>query len=151
MVIERWLNVVAGLVGIVSFILAFVQTLRYRQAEKDLQFFRRSKNADIWGNIALVLQAYESLDDARTLVRRRQVELAGKLSSARRAIVGQYIQLLKQAILDEPEFTEETIQYWRRIGRLENDWRAAQAMKYIYAADRGSHASRDQPVSRRVI
>jgi hypothetical protein len=46
-------------------------------------------------------------------------------------MVDQYLQLLKEAVLDEEEFTESTIAHWQNIGRLENDWRTAQARKYI--------------------
>ena len=90
------------------------------------------KQADIWSNIALALQAYDTLEDARDLVRAMgDPDLAGKLNSARRSTVAQYLQLLRQAILEEPEFTEQTVEEWKRLGRLENEWRVSQAMKFV--------------------
>jgi hypothetical protein len=130
------LNVVSGVATVVSFGLAVVQTIRYRQAKANLEQLQRIKNADIWSGIALTLQAYETLDDARLLAPPDAPELSAKLSSARRSVVSQYINQLRQAVLDEPEFTEETVERWQRIGRLENDWRVAQARKFIRSEGR---------------
>lgn len=128
---ERLLNLIASVVGILSLGLAIAQTVRARNARAELERIRRIKNADIWSGISLTLQAYETIDDARELIPEGAHELSAKIGSARRAIVGQYLQQLRQAVLDEPEFTEETVKEWRRVGRLENEWRVAQAMKFV--------------------
>jgi hypothetical protein len=131
-----WITVAAGIATVLGFALSVLQTLRYLDARNDLAQLKRSRNANIWLNIAMTLNAYESIEDARNLVgdddNPRQKELLmSKINSVRRCMVDQYLQLLKEAVLDEEEFTESTIAHWQNIGRLENDWRTAQARKYI--------------------
>ena len=128
-------NVIAGIATLIGLGISLVQTMRYRAAERNLEQLKRSRNADIWLNIAMVLGAYETIDDVRQMLAgqdppQRDV-LSAKVGSARRCIVNQYMQLLKEAVLDEDEFTEATVQQWRSIGRLENEWRVAQARKFV--------------------
>jgi hypothetical protein len=96
---------------------------------------RRSRNANIWHSISLILQAYDSIDDARALAAQSAAAeaplLLAKINSTRRSIINQYLQQLKEAILDEEIFTEETVREWQRLGKLENEWRVAQALKFV--------------------
>jgi hypothetical protein len=140
--VDAALNVTAGVITIISFILALTQTLRYKQARDSLAEIRRIKNAEIWSDIATTLQAYKSLDEARELVPSDSKDLYGKVNSARRAIITHYIQLLRQAILDEPEFTEETVEFWKRTGRLDTEWRVAQAMIFVQPPNRPKRGRR---------
>jgi hypothetical protein len=43
--------------------------------------------------------------------------------------------LIKQAILDEKAFTEDTIRRWRSSGRLWNDWQEGQARTFLQTDD----------------
>ena len=131
------LNATGLIFSVAGLVLAISQTLRYNQARKDLNELQRRHNADIWQGISLTLQAYETLDDARNIdvSGPRRPELAAKLGSARRAVVAQYVHQLRQATLDEPEFTDETVERWRSIGRLENEWRVQQARKFLRTAE----------------
>lgn len=142
-----FLAVVGTFVSLLGFSLSIIQTIRYHNSQRDLEQLRRARNANIWSNIGMILQAYESIDDARQLARGDRFDkeaLYAKINSVRRTIVNHYLQLLKEAILDEEVFTEETVEDWKRIGRLENEWRVAQAMKFIQTGKK-----QERPLQRR--
>lgn len=123
-----------SLASFIGLVIAYVQWRNYRSAEQQLLTIRRHRNADIWTNISLLLQAYESIEDARNLWSTSEIsntQLLAKINSARRSIVSQYLHLLKEAALDEPRFSDQTIQEWIKCGRLENEWRIAQARRLI--------------------
>jgi hypothetical protein len=44
-------------------------------------------------------------------------------------------QLLKQAVLAEPRFTEATIQLWKRAGKIETPWQLSQARHFLETSD----------------
>lgn len=125
------LQVAEVVIALLGFLLAAVQTLRHRAVKREADQLRRIRNASIWAEITRTLHAYESLEDARGLVPEDQPALAAKISSARRSVVSQYVELLKEAALDEERFSEDTIQRWISQGRLENEWRAQQARRFI--------------------
>jgi hypothetical protein len=117
-------------------VVAVIQTAKAREARDALLREQRNRNASIWHNIALVLNAYETIEDARAYSKELSTDvkcesLAAKLSSARRCIVDQYLDLLKAAILDEPAFTEDTIKMWIDQGKLQTEWRVQQARKFL--------------------
>ena len=131
-----WINVLGISLGVVGIGISLLQTYRYEEARERLAQIKRVRNATIWHNIALVLNAYDTLEDARQFVSEGELSvgkdaLQAKISSARRCVVDQYLDLLKEAVLDEEHFSEETIEYWRSIGRLENEWRVKQAKKFL--------------------
>lgn len=102
-----------------------------------LHQIKRNRNAEIWTNIAMTLNAYDSIDDAREICMKNEIDdhnsrmLLSKINSSRRGVVTQYLHLLKEAVLDEEKFDEDTVEEWKRLGRLENEWRVAQARKLI--------------------
>lgn len=133
---ETGLGLIGGIASVLGLLVAVVQTMRYRESQRHLHELKRRRNATIWSIISGVLQAYESLEDARDLLKahnnslNRELALS-KVTSARRSTVNQYVQLLREAVLDEEEFTETTVEEWKRLGRLENEWRVCQAKKFI--------------------
>jgi len=54
-----------------------------------------------------------------------------KVSEAYSKSVELYRHLLKQAIMDEKNFNEETISRWRAAGKLHADWQQAQARHFL--------------------
>ena len=131
-----WIGFTGALLSALGFAIAIVQTYRAWSANATLENEKRTRNATIWHNIALVLNAYETIEDARSALNNGAdttdtAVIAAKLSSARRCIVDHYLELLKSAVLDEPEFNEGTVRLWIEQGRLENDWRVKQARKFI--------------------
>lgn len=139
--IPTTINVIAGIATVAAFVVSIVQTIRYKSSQSNLKQLQRSRNATIWHGISLVLSAYESIEDARELVfdddnPNQKALLYAKISSARRSMVSQYLHLLTEAVLDEEEFTEHTVKEWQRTGRLENEWRTAQAMKFVQVKPR---------------
>lgn len=112
-----WLSIAGFVLSAAGITVAVIQTYRAWQATKNLENEKRARNAAIWHNIALVLNAYETLEDARSYAKKLSDAgnidaLVAKLSSARRCVVDQYLDLLKAAVLDEPEFTEDTLKRW---------------------------------------
>jgi hypothetical protein len=131
-----WIGIAGVLLGVAGVAISLVQTYRYEEARERLIRIKRARNATIWHNIALVLNAYESLEDAREFSSQQDLNasrdaLQGKIASARRSVIDQYLDLLKEAVLDEEHFSEDTIEYWKSIGRLDNEWRVKQAKKFL--------------------
>jgi hypothetical protein len=63
-------------------------------------------------------------------------EVYGKLTEL-------FCHLLKQAVLDEKHFTEETIRKWRDADKLDSNWQEAQARQFLpTSAIRGSNKLR---------
>lgn len=126
-----WINLLGAAASVIGIGIAIAQTFRYREARRLLVEIRRNRSAEIWGGIALTLQAYDTIEDARELVPDTASALSGKVASARRVVVAQYLQQLRQAVLDEPVFNERVLQNWIANGRLENEWRIAQARRLL--------------------
>jgi hypothetical protein len=132
------LNSVLTAIGFVatclSLAIAVVQTVRHSELRKSLEKIRRAKEAEIWTCIGIVLKTYDSLEQAVQILKTREqvdFEALVKIQSARRGIVDQYRMLLKEAVLEEEEFSIDTIEKWKRVGRLENDWRVSQAKRLL--------------------
>jgi hypothetical protein len=51
-------------------------------------------------------------------------EVYGKLTEL-------FCHLLKQAVMDEKQFTEETIRKWRDADKLDSNWQEAQARQFL--------------------
>ncbi len=126
------LAVAASVATIASTLLAVAQTERFRAKSAELTKLQRVRNTSIWTSISLTLQCFETLEDARKIdpvVEPHRI--SQKIASARRCVVAQYLHLLGEAALDEPEFSSTTVELWKRQGRLENTWRVNEAMKLV--------------------
>jgi hypothetical protein len=123
---------IAGtIVSIIGLIIAIIQSMKYKAANENYKKLKQIRNTQIWGSISLILEAYDTLDEAKKILEEREIdsEISLKIVSARKSIVAQYLRLLEQAILDEPTFTIETANEWRKKGLLENEWRYQVAIK----------------------
>ena len=144
---NQW-TVVGVLATVGSTLVAAIQGVRFGNVQRNFNTFRSSNNHRTWGDIQLILELYETLDEARTHAldpsklpsdTSPTAYLASKLSSARRSAIAAYLRLLEQAIDDEDEFTEETAKEWLRLGKLENDWRYQKSLKFVSVKSR-THA-----------
>lgn len=131
-----------GIIGIVltlaSLAVALWQTVRNKRLRDALERARRTRNADTWVNIGVVVRTFDSLEEARRLVCSRESvdhEVLSKIQSARRGTVDQYRQLLKDAVLQEPEYSLKIVRKWELMGRLENEWRKQQAIRLLATED----------------
>jgi len=131
----EYLNNIFGFWGtiasIIGLAIAIIQTFRYRAANENFKKLKQVRNTQIWGSIALTLEAYDTLNEAKQIIEKKHVDndIALKIVSARKSVVAQYLRLLEQAILDEELFTAETAAEWREKGLLENEWRYQIALK----------------------
>lgn len=127
-------GIVGSIASIAGILIAAIQTIKYNEARKLIERMRKTNNANIWTNIGLLLQAYETMDDLKSCIAESPsipTIIHSKANSARRTIVNMYIHMLRDAILDEDNFSEKTIALWQKSGRLENPWRIAQAKRLI--------------------
>jgi hypothetical protein len=113
------LGTVASLVGV---LLAGIQTIR-------LKTLKRQTNADSWLGIRLVRSIINSLERSGKL--KEDTDIARAYAST----VDLFRQLLKQAVLAEPRFTETTIQLWKQAGKLETPWQMSQARHFLETTD----------------
>lgn len=126
---------IGSISSIVSLVFGVVQFMRYKAAKEKHDKLKQIRGTQIWGSINLTLEAYDTLDEAKALLKNDNLqnidlnELAYKVVSARKSTVAQYLRLLEQAILDEDNFTEETAKQWKDKGLLENEWRYKTALK----------------------
>ncbi len=113
--------IAGGVASIVSLAVAWIQTARLRK-------LMHRKNADTWLALREVLTMVRGLQNSslpKSL--KRNAVVARAFTKA----VSLHRQLLKQAILDEDNFSELTIKAWRRVGKLEEDWEENEARKFL--------------------
>ena len=109
------LGTVASIAGLAA---AFAQGVRLRQ-------LKRRTNNDIWIAVRTILSIMGKLESSPSRKQDSAVaEVYGRL-------VDLYRHLLKQAALDEKDFTEDTISRWRAAGKINTDWQAAQARYFL--------------------
>ncbi|MCX5991029.1 MAG: hypothetical protein NTZ04_01660 [Chloroflexi bacterium] len=126
---------IAGLiVGVISVVLAIRERFIREQLELTLTRVEAEKIREIWTKIGIDATVFDSLDDARSILRQRHVvdhEVLGKVESARRGTIDLYRLILKEAAAAEADFTMDTISKWRKAGKLENEWRVRAAMRLL--------------------
>lgn len=128
------ITIIGIIIALLGFVLAVLQWFRNKELKKALAHINKIKQAEIWTNIAIVARIFDSLEVAREIVLSKQEgdqKLLSEISSARRGTINHYLHLLKEAVLAEPDFNMETIEKWKNVGRLENEWRATQAIKLL--------------------
>ena len=123
-------------ITIVSIIIALVQAIQKKELNRTLKQVKKVQKLDTWTNINMVLKTYDSLTDMRDILKDGYKQedhplLLSKVSSARRGTVDEWRYLLKQAVLEEDEFDEETVQLWLEQHKLDNEWKADQARQLI--------------------
>jgi flagellar biosynthesis chaperone FliJ len=132
--------VVGAIAAVAATCVAIIELVRRNALDRQFTAYRRVNANRIWGHIQIVLEAYETLDEAkkapaRGLTEKDRVErerfLCDKIISARKAVVAAYLRLLEQAISEQDRFDEQVAQRWLQMGRLENDWRYRIAMKFV--------------------
>ena len=110
--------VLGSLASILGLFVATLQGIRLRD-------LRRRTNADVWLSLRTARAMIRKLETGDARKQHSQVaEAYGKLTEL-------FCHLLKQAVLDEKEFTEETIRRWREAGKLDSDWQEAQARQFL--------------------
>jgi hypothetical protein len=101
--------------------------MRYRS-------IRRTRKTQIWGNIALALEAFDRLEPLRDTIDKLDSipnDVKTRIIAARQSVVDQYLRLLEQAALAEEDFTTDTVDRWHKNGRLQTEWRRQAAMNFV--------------------
>lgn len=109
------LGIVASVAGLAA---AFAQSIRLRQ-------LKRRTNYDVWLAIRTIISMMGKLE---ALSSQKQDPVVAEVHGR---LVDLYRHLLKQAALEEKEFTEDTIWRWRAAGKINTDWQAAQARYFL--------------------
>ena len=111
----EWVNLGLAVAGM---LVAAVQTTRLRE-------IRRRTNADIWVCIQTCGSVVARIEE--TKLDEANITIAAAHGSGKEL----FRQLLKLAVIDEKDLTEETIEKWRRSGRLRNDWQELQVRQLL--------------------
>jgi len=109
------LGTLASLAGVA---VAIVQSSRMRE-------LRRRTNADAWLSIRTVVAILRRLEESPFS------EQDPQIASVYARVADLYRHLLKQAILDEKDFNEETINSWLATGKICSDWQLEQARNFL--------------------
>ncbi|MFA5015897.1 MAG: hypothetical protein WC549_10260 [Actinomycetota bacterium] len=131
---ELFLGILGIVLSFFGFGIAIFQTVRNIELKRALNRIKKIRNAEVWTIIGICLTVFDSLEEARKFIYSRKKidhEVLSKITSARRGTVDQYRYLLMEAVLDEPTYNIETIKKWKRIGKLENEWRVEQAKRLL--------------------
>ncbi|MCO5261208.1 MAG: hypothetical protein M9916_13795 [Crocinitomicaceae bacterium] len=128
---EQIIGISGGVASIIGLGIALLQYLKYKKAKESLEKLKEIRNTQLWGSITLLLETYNTLEEAKELLNEDGIsqELSLKVISARKSTVAQYLRLLEQAILDHPNFTTEIAEKWREKGLLQSDWELNAAIK----------------------
>ena len=115
---DRWFAALGTLASLLGVLLAFVQTVR-------LKALQRRTHTDTWLGIRLVRSILISLD--RSAKYKEDTNVARAYAST----ADLFRHLLKEAVLAEREFTENTILRWKAAGKLEGVWQVSQARHFL--------------------
>ena len=102
------IGIVGGLASIVSVPFAIYQTLINRKLKDE-------QRRNIWQRIETTKSMMRALDE-------EQLDFAYGLT------VEQFRTLFREAVLLEDKFSLETINKWRKIGKISSDWQQKNAM-----------------------
>ncbi len=128
------LTVAGTFASIGGLVFAIIQRMKYHNAERNYKKLKRTRKMQIWGNIALAIQAFDKLDplkEASEDLKTVPDEIKRRITAARQCVVDQYLRLLEQAVLAEDDFTVDSVEKWYKSGRLETEWRRDAAMKFV--------------------
>lgn len=131
---EKTINYILGFIGLLGSIVTIYQFLKNKELKKTIEKLKRTEEAEMWTYLGSAVKTYEALSEARELLSKRAIidyESLLKVQSARRGTIDLYILLLKDVVLKEEDFTENTIKKWVELGRLETDWRISQARRLL--------------------
>lgn len=115
---EFGISIAGTVLGAVSLAYAIVQGIRIRDV-------RRRTETDIWLGLRTVRSIIGKLEESE--LRNSQPVVAQVYGKA----VELYRHLLKEAVLAEPVFNEETIALWKAAGKLGSSWQVAQARHFL--------------------
>lgn len=113
--IPKYTELVLGIVGLV---VALLQTVRLKE-------MRKRTNNDLWLSLRMCRANLARLEGSQSTL------TDPLLASAHGSSKELFCHLLKQAINDERRFTEDTIQKWRQVGKLDSDWQVSQARQFL--------------------
>jgi hypothetical protein len=117
-------SVLGALASVLGLAIAVLQSIRLRQ-------LKRRTNADVWLSIRTARSLIGKLEGSQSV--KQEPVVAGAYAQASEL----FRHLIKQAVLDERRFSEDTIRRWRAAGKIDTDWQAAQARQFLptYAID----------------
>ena len=115
------LDLVGGLGALASLgglLLALVQSLRLRE-------LKRRTSADLWEGVRTLRSIVSNLEKTR------KIGVDPHITSAYTSATSLYRHIIKQAVLEEREFSESTIEKWRQVGKLESPWQVSVARHFL--------------------
>jgi hypothetical protein len=129
-----WWTIVGTVVGVISLVIAVVQTFRYREAKRLLEQLRVREQLAIWSLYDLIVQAYDSTGEARTALRSdgaEPVKAIEKTAQTAALLNAAWLKTIEHAATLEDTFDQAALERWISLGRLDSDWRKARARKLL--------------------
>ena len=112
------LSVLGTMASIAGLAIAGVQSIRLRE-------LKRRTNADVWLTIRTTASIIATFEDSAS----RKTD--PNVGEAHAKAVELYRHLMKQAVLDERNFSGRTINRWRSVGKVHTDWQEDQAWHFV--------------------
>ena len=133
MTVDIW-AIIGTILAAAGLVVAVIQTLRYRVARQLLLKINQREQISTWALYDLVVQAYDSLNHTRSVLREPSGDTRAALESAAKAsslLNAMWLRCVEQAALLEPTFDEAAIERWKEMGRLDSEWRYTRARKLL--------------------
>lgn len=114
------IGILGSLASIAGFVIAYIQT-------RNLKKLQERKNKDTWMALAGVSTILRTLTNRNKMETERRLMMLEALEDQALNI---YRALMKEATIDEKNFSSSTIQKWLRSGKI-SSWEAEQALKFV--------------------
>ena len=120
----------------VGLAVAVIQSFRYQEAARLLRTLRDREQIANWALYDLITQAYDQVREARDELRDESGGSRKALENAARAVSllnAMWLNTVEHAAALEPEFSEQTLDRWEALGRLDTQWRMERARRLLPA------------------
>ncbi len=131
--VETMLAITGSLASIAGLIVAWIQTTRLRE-------IKRIKNFDTWMAIRETLTLVRELDEK---VLPAELKDNPTISSVSARVMTLHRDFLRQAVLDEKDFDDDTIFAWMQSGKIKEKWQESFLRQFIQTpSDKKKRATR---------
>ena len=116
------MDILIGIIGLLAsvggLLVGGIQTLRIRN-------LKREENADVWLTIRTLKNIFYHLDKDNLKNENKSV------ARAYEAALSIFRTQLKRAVMNERNYTLETIEKWKSVKKISSDWQEKQALGYL--------------------
>ena len=132
------MDILIGIIGLLASVCGLlvggIQTLRIRN-------LKREENADVWLTIRILKNIFYHLD--KDNIRDENSNVA----RAYEAALSIFRTQLKRAVMNETNYTLETIEKWKSVKKISSDWQEKQALGYLQTENIAQISTSEQGAS----